>query len=431
MCNACCGSDDTLVSNSSHAVKSRLEGVRFVMWGFPEPTQTFIHREFQEMRRQGLRVQILAGAKRDISIQPEDIQDICYNDTIYLGNPVVWFLKGLLVGTFSALPFWRVLLRMLAFHHKDFAHRLRAMAMTVAAASVAHKVKTSGTRHLQAHFGSYQTELAMALAWMTGCTYGGTWHAVDIWKDANILPDKIRNSEVVFTCTKFNADHLKDIAGDSSDKVILSYHGLDFSRLPTPADFAPIDASHLPEIIAIGRLVPKKGFAYLIEAVAKLAREKFPVHLTIVGDGPLESELKRSVESFNLQDHVEFTGSLKNAETLERVNRAHLLVAPSIQDKYGNIDGIPNVTLEAMALARPVVGTRLSGIPEVVNENTGALVDCADVDGLATAIRSLLSDRDGLIRRGKNAQEFVYSHFDVHKNIEIQLNRFAEILSSK
>jgi glycosyltransferase involved in cell wall biosynthesis len=271
----------------------------------------------------------------------------------------------------------------------------------------------------------------MALAWMIGCTYGGTWHAVDIWKDANILPEKIRNSEVVFTCTKFNADHLKDIAGDSSDKVILSYHGLDFSRLPTPADFAPIDASHLPEIIAIGRLVPKKGFAYLIEAVAKLAREKFPVHLTIVGDGPLESELKRSVESFNLQDHVEFTGSLKNAETLERVNRAHLLVAPSIQDKYGNIDGIPNVTLEAMALARPVVGTRLSGIPEVVNENTGALVECADVDGLATAIRSLLSDRDGLIRRGKNAQEFVYSHFDVHKNIEIQLNRFAEILSSK
>ena len=66
-----------------------------------------------------------------------------------------------------------------------------------------------------------------------------------------------------------------------------------------------------------------------------------------------------------------------------------------------------------------------------MNENTGALVDCADVDGLATAIRSLLSDRDGLIRRGKNAQEFVYSHFDVHKNIEIQLNRFAEILSSK
>ena len=79
-------------------IENRLEGVRFVMWGFPEPTQTFIHREYQEMRRQGLRVQILAGAKRDLSVQPEDIQEICKNDTIYLGNPVVWFLKGILIG---------------------------------------------------------------------------------------------------------------------------------------------------------------------------------------------------------------------------------------------------------------------------------------------------------------------------------------------
>ena len=258
MCSACCGSDDTLVANSSPAVKSRLEGVRFVMWGFPEPTQTFIHREFQEMRRQGLRVQILAGAKRDISIQPEDIQDICYNDTIYLGNPVVWFLKGLLVGTFSALPFWRVLLRMLAFHHKDFAHRLRALAMTVAAASVAHKVKASGTRHLQAHFGSYQTELAMALAWMIGCTYGGTWHAVDIWKDANILPEKIRNSEVVFTCTKFNADHLKDIAGDSSDKVILSYHGLDFQGCRPLQISRPSTQAICPKSLPSGGSYPRR-----------------------------------------------------------------------------------------------------------------------------------------------------------------------------
>lgn len=434
MCEACAGSasSEKLEKGESVQTLNRLEGVRFVMWGFPEPTQTFIHREFQEMVRQGLRVQILAGAKRDMSVQPEDIQEIVKNDTIYLGNPVVWFLKGLLVGTFSGLPFWRVLCRMMKFKHKDFAHKMRAMAMTVAAASVAHKVKASGTRHLQAHFGSYQTELAMALAWMIKCTYGGTWHAVDIWKDANILPDKIRHSEVVFTCTKYNADHLVDVAGDVADKVRLSYHGLDFSRLPVPAEFAPLPCDGvreaMPEVIAIGRLVPKKGFNFLIDAVAKLAREKFPVHLTIVGDGPLESALKNQVEDLNLQERVTFTGSLKNTETLNCVNKAHLLAAPSIQDKDGNIDGIPNVTLEAMALARPVIGTKLSGIPEVVNDNTGALVDCADVDGLAEAMKRLLSDREGLIRRGKNAQEFVYGHFDVHKNIEIQLNKFAEIL---
>lgn len=411
---------------------ANLEGVRFVMWGFPEPTQTFIHREYQEMRRQGLRVQILAGAKRDISIQPEDIQEICNKDTIYLGNPVVWFLKGFLVGTFTSLPFYRVLFRMLKFKHKDFFHRLRGFAMTVASASIAHKVKASGTKHLQAHFGSYQTELAMALAWMINCTYGGTWHAVDIWKDANILPEKIRHSEVVFTCTKYNADHLIEVAKDSAEKVVLSYHGLDFSRLPSAKELPPIPLEkYKGEIIAIGRLVPKKGFSYLISALAKLAREKFPVHLTIIGEGPLENELKAEVQEYNLGSLVTFTGSLKNTETLEHVNKAHLLVAPSIQDKDGNIDGIPNVTLEAMALGRPVIGTKLSGIPEVVNENTGALVECANDAQLAEAIKKLLSDRDNLIRLGKNAQEFVYNHFDVHKNIEVQLKAFTDILNSK
>ena len=128
---------------------------------------------------------------------------------------------------------------------------------------------------------------------------------------------------------------------------------------------------------------------------------------------------------------VEFTGALKNTETLALVNKSHLLVAPSIQDKDGNIDGIPNVTLEAMALGRPVIGTKLSGIPEVVNENTGALVDCGDVDSLSNAIRDLLSDSEGLIRRGQNAREFVYNHFDVHKNIEVQLGYFAKIINSE
>ena len=430
MCEGCAGvnSAEKLEGAAGSRVHNRLEGVRFVMWGFPEPTQTFIHREFQEMVRQGLRVQILAGAKRDMSVQPEDIREIAEKDTIYLGNPVLWFLKGLLVGTFSALPFWRVLFRMLKLPHRDFPRRMRSLAMTVAAASVAHKVKASGTRHLQAHFGSYQTELAMALSWINRCNYGGTWHAVDIWKDANILPEKIRHSQVVFTCTKYNADHLVDVAGDSADKVQLSYHGLDFSRLPTPAELPPL--SQLPEVIAIGRLVPKKGFSYLIEAVAKLVRENFPVHLTLVGDGPLESALRRQVEDLNLREHVTFTGALKNTETLDCVNKAHLLIAPSIQDKDGNIDGIPNVTLEAMALGRPVIGTKLSGIPEVVNDNTGALVDCCDAEGLARAMKRLLGDREGLARRGKNAREFVYGHFDGHRNSERQLSRFAEILSS-
>ena len=400
------------------------DGVCFVMWGFPEPTQTFIHREYQEMLRQGMRVRILAGDRLPADRQPDDVRAIAENSTIWLGNPVVWFARGLLAGTFSRLPFWRTQLWMASFPHRSLLHRLRAAAMVCAAASAAAKVRAAGVRHLHAQFGSYPTELAMALARMLGLTYGGTWHAVDIWKDANILREKIANSAVVFTCTKFNADHLREVAGNAADKVVLSYHGLDFSRLPGPA---PIPEEEVPTVAAIGRLVPKKGFAFLLRALASLKEAGFPVRLRLVGEGPLEAELRRTAEELGISELVEFAGALPNAETLRVVNESQLLVAPSIRDRQGNIDGIPNVTLEAMALGRPVVGTRLSGIPEVVNDATGALVEPEDADGLAKAIRSLLEDREGLLRRGAAAREFVLARFDIHENIKIQLGRFATL----
>lgn len=404
---------------------ARLEGVRFVLWGFPEATQTFIHREFQEMLRQGLRVQILAGARRDLVSQPEDIQEISKHDTIYLGNPVAWFLKGLLVGAFGPYPFFRVLFRMAKFPHKDLLHRLRALAMVVAAASVAGKVRKSGTKHLQAHFGSYPTEWAMALAWMLGITYGGTWHAVDIWKDANILAQKIHYAEVVFTCTKFNADHLQRLAGSDSGKVVLSYHGLDFSRLPEPAPIPETEKS----IIAIGRLVPKKGFKFLLEALSILKDRGQNVSLTIVGNGPLLKELETEACELGLENQVVFVGSLSNAKTLALINSSSLLVAPSIRGEGGNIDGIPNVVLEAMALARPVIGSKISGIPEVVSEATGALVEEASSTEIADALAKLLGDRELLETRGRNALAFVHEHFDVRKNIAVQLGGFEKILS--
>ena len=401
------------------------DGVCFVMWGFPEPTQTFIHREYQEMLRQGMRVRILAGDRLPADKQPDDVRAIAEESTIWLGDPVAWFFKGLLAGTFSRLPFWRTQLWMASFPHRSLLHRLRAAAMVCAAASVASKVRAAGVRHLHAQFGSYPTELAMALARMLGLTYGGTWHAVDIWKDANILREKIAESAVVFTCTKFNADHLREVAGDAADKVVLSYHGLDFSRLPEPA---PIPEEEIPSVVAVGRLVPKKGFAFLLRALASLKESGFPVRLRLVGEGPLEAELRKSAEELGIAELVEFAGALPNAETLRVVNESQLLVAPSIRDRQGNIDGIPNVPREALALGRPVVGTRLSGIPEVVNGETGALVEPEDADGLAAAIRSLLEDRDGLVRRGAAAREFVLARFDIRKNIRVQLDFLSDLL---
>jgi glycosyltransferase involved in cell wall biosynthesis len=97
-------------------------------------------------------------------------------------------------------------------------------------------------------------------------------------------------------------------------------------------------------------------------------------------------------------------------------------VAPSIRDKDGNIDGIPNVLLEAMAMSKPVIGTRLSGIPEVVREGeTGLLVPPGDSTSLATAMEKLISDKESSTRFGQNGRALIEKEYDVRQNVDEQL----------
>jgi glycosyltransferase involved in cell wall biosynthesis len=174
-------------------------------------------------------------------------------------------------------------------------------------------------------------------------------------------------------------------------------------------------------------MVEKKGFHHLLRACALLMKEEkdrgVSFAVCLVGEGPESGALRALASELGIAGRVEWTGALSNAETLERVRRCTVLAAPSIPAADGNIDGIPNVILEAMALERPVVGSDFSGIPEVVKDGvTGLLVPPGDVAAMAAALGALLKDPERARTLGRNASAFVREHFDARRNARLQLD---------
>ena len=170
----------------------------------------------------------------------------------------------------------------------------------------------------------------------------------------------------------------------------------------------PADA---PVVLALGRLVYKKGFEYLVRAMPHLLEQCSDLRVVIAGGGALEEELRNLARNFGLESHLFLPGTVPWEETVRYLNMADVFVVPSVHDQQGNVDGLPNTALEAMACGKPLVASRIAGIPEVVLEGeNGLLVDEKDPAQLGAAIVRLLSSPElakelGQANRAKAVQE--------------------------
>jgi glycosyltransferase involved in cell wall biosynthesis len=170
---------------------------------------------------------------------------------------------------------------------------------------------------------------------------------------------------------------------------------------PSAADPA-LRASLGPEsvlVLAVGRLVEKKGFRYLIEAAAQVPS----IRVVIAGEGDLRSELERRARELGAP--VAFLGSVERSRLTALLATVDIVVVPSVVDSAGNVDGLPNTLLEALAAGRAVVASRVAGIPDVIDDDVnGVLVPERDPAALAAAVRRLVDDSAARRRLGSCAR---------------------------
>ena len=160
-------------------------------------------------------------------------------------------------------------------------------------------------------------------------------------------------------------------------------------------------------VVAVGRLVEKKGFQVLIEAASRVER----IHVAIVGDGDLRSKLEDLARARDAK--VTFTGDLDQTAVGDALAAADVVALPSVVDSAGNLDGLPTTLLEAAAAGKAVIATDLAGNPEVISHGVnGLLVPPNDAPALAEAIRSLRDDSELRQRLGREARATAVASYD-------------------
>ena len=163
-----------------------------------------------------------------------------------------------------------------------------------------------------------------------------------------------------------------------------------------------------PLVVAAGRLVRKKGFEYLIDAMTRLPA----VVLALAGDGTLAGDLRERAHAAGVADRIRFLGNLTQDRVGALLSAADVVCIPSVRDDSGNVDGLPNVVLEALASGTPVVTTAAGGIGSVVEDGTTALVvPERDPAAIAAALQRLASNPAGAARMGAAARSLVEGRF--------------------
>jgi len=375
---------------------------------FPSFGQTFCYREVAELYRQGVAPPIFSIRNpKDEPAQDWDeriVKRVHYlpEEEELLDDVRGASKKGKLASEIiAALDEWG--------RRTDFLRLYQAVYVGL-------RLQTTGISHVHAHFAGMAARTAFWIAKFFPITFSFTAHANDIFAPRNFeigLDKLISAARVIVTETDFSEKFLRERFPERADRIHRIYNGLNLGEFGH-ATFS----SDPPFIVAIGRLIAKKGFANLIRACALLVERRRSFRCEIFGEGPLEGELRRAIEKLGLQERVQLPGPKPQHELRACLAASSVFVLPSVPEAEGGMDNLPTVIMEAMATGLPVVSTRIGGIPEMVIENeTGFLVQPEDVVALADAIEKVTNDQSLGKKFGQAGYERAQTLFSIEKNV--------------
>jgi glycosyltransferase involved in cell wall biosynthesis len=360
-----------------------------VLKGYPRLSETFIAQELRALEQRGHRFDIWSlRHPYDDRVHPihGEIEAGRRYLPEYLYQEPLRVLHGLVRATFCR-GFWHALRVWLRDLGRDFtSNRGRRFGQ---AAVLAAELPPE-TRFLYAHFLHTPASVTRYAALIRGIGWGFSAHARDIWT----IPDwekreKIADCRFGVTCTRAGAEHLQQL-DRVGGKIDLVYHGLDLSRFPPPPDIRP--HRNRFTLLSVGRLVAKKGYGDLLEALSRLPGD-LDWRFIHIGGGELKEGIEKRARRLGLADRIEWCGKKAQGEVIAAMRSADLFVLPSKIADDGDRDGLPNVLMEAASQKLPILSTDVSAIPEFITDGVhGTLVPSGDTQALATAIAELAAE---------------------------------------
>lgn len=376
--------------------------VAFVTWKFPALANTFILNEIVEVKRRGHDVSIYALERSQDTVLHDDMARFGLADRTF-------YLDDFIPAEGQRDP------RMAAYSDDWLNARVYAVPV------IAARLRAQGTDIVHGCFSNNSATVAMLLGRASGLPFSFECHAHDLFVDLRYGSEKVREAARIFPISHYNRRFLIEQLGCDAGKIHVR-------RVPInkeSCDAIPA-CERQPGLVAfVGRLHPIKGLEDAIAAFARVAARLPTARFLIIGEGELRGQLEARARDLGISRQVEFAGSMTNQRALAHVRRASVFLLPSVITADGDRDGIPTSLIEAMYLRTPVVSTRVSGIPELIDDGVeGFITAPGDVAAIAECLQGLLTDASLRSAMGTRARQRVDREFDRDRNMEILLQEW-------
>lgn len=396
----------------------------YILLWFPKPSETFVFGEVIDLWRMGLPLTVftLYGKLRSgLSKHMDGVS----NQVERLGLP---FLRG----AFQDVRYWwrrdrgllrKVLRRSLFQRWRGLEKTGESLWAVLCAFHLARRFEQEGIEHIHASWASGPATAAWVASMLTGIPFSFSARAWDIRPPDGALAAKTHDAAFVRCDSKHNLDYMAGFAGGNAAKVHLVYNGMNVEHERE----APVAMTPPYKLLAIGRLVEKKGFDYLIRSCQTLEQSGLDFHLHLVGDGPLRVPLSRLARSLGIDHRVSFHGQVPHDKVSELIRSADVFLMPSRVTASGDSDGLPTVISEAFIHRVPVIATDVGGISDVVEDGvTGLLIAQKDSGSIARAIIRMVGDRELALQMAEKGRERVRELYDSERNHHAMLKLIQE-----
>ena len=394
--------------------------VAIVVKGYPRLSETFIAQEILALERRGVEI-VIVSLRHPTDRFTHPIHAEIRSPVLYLPEYLrdapgrvfrSWTIARKLPGYARARAMW------LADLVRDRTpNRVRRFGQALVLASELERVVS-----IHAHFLHTPASVARYASVMLGIGWSFSAHAKDVWTTPEWEKrEKLADARFGVTCTRVNHEHLAALA-PSPDTVELVYHGLDRARFPSRVDERAerdgSDAQDPVRILSVGRLIEKKGFDDLLEALAMLP-SSLAWRLDVVGGGTLDARLRAFAATLGIAERVHWLGSLPHDRVIECFSRADLFALASRISADGDRDGLPNVLMEAHLLGAACVVTRVSATPELIEHDVnGLLVPPRDTAALAAALERAIAAPALRARLAAAGRRVVSTRFSFEEGVE-------------
>ncbi len=393
--------------------------IAYVVSRFPKVTETFILREIVELEQAGCRIELFSLRREPQSVAHPEADQLRADPRFGWPTTASLLVDQLYWARKAHRRYVRAWRRALLGNLRSPRSLLRALAVVPVAASFARTMLELGVQHVHAHWATHPALAALVIRELTGLPYSVTLHAHDLYVDRTMLGEKLADARAVVTISEYNLDLLRSLYGAAvADKTAVIRSGVDVNVFARHTG-RPRSADDRFRVLCVASLQDYKGHTYLLEACAQLVSQGVPLACTLVGEGPERPALDQMVSRLGLEGCVFLAGARSSAEVRELLAQADVMALPSVVLSSGLQEGLPVALIEAMAMEVPVVATRVSGVPELVEDgSTGLLVPERDADSLAEAIASLFESPELRRQLARAGRAKVLADHDLQVNVK-------------